>query len=62
MNNLDNVDIQIDYSEPDPETNMRSATIKIASRNPGDVDPEFARPMFYNAVWGGVNGIKEENK
>ena len=59
---MDNVDIQIDYSEPYPETNRRSATIQIISRNTGDVDPEFARPMFYNAVWGGASRIEEENK
>lgn len=57
-----NDEVKMDVYEPDPETNMRSVTIKITSRDPRDVDPEFARPMFYNAVWGGASKIEEENK
>lgn len=54
---MDNVDIQIDYSEPDPETNLRSATIKITSR-----DPKVDRPMFRNVVGDGASKIEEENQ
>jgi hypothetical protein len=59
---MDRDDIKIEFSEADPETNRRSATIQIISRNPGDIDPEFARPMFYNAVWVGASKIEEESK
>lgn len=50
---MDHDDIKIEFSEADPDTNMQKVTIH---------DPEFARPIFYNAVWGGASKIEEENK
>lgn len=55
---MDHDDIKIEFSEADPDTNMQKVTIQA----PIDVDPEVARPMFYNAVWGGASKIEEENK
>lgn len=55
---MDRDDIKIEFSEANPDTNMHKVTIQA----PTDVDPEFARPMFYNAVWGGASKIEEENK
>jgi hypothetical protein len=50
--------MKIEFSEPDPDTNMRTVTVQV----PTNVDPDFVRQMFYNAVWGGASKIEEENK
>lgn len=55
---MDHDDIKIEFSEADPDTNMQKVTIQA----PTNVDLAFARQVFYNAVWGGVSKIKEENK
>lgn len=56
--NMDHDDIKIEFSEADLDTNMQKVTIQA----PTDVDLEFARQVFYNAVWGGASRIEEENK
>lgn len=55
---MDHDGIKIKFSEADPDTNMQKVTIQA----PTDVDPEFTRQVFYNAVWGGASKIEEENK
>ena len=55
---MDHDDIKIEFSEADPETNMQKVTIQA----PADGDLEFARQVFYNAVWGGASRIEGENK
>jgi hypothetical protein len=55
---MDHDGIKIEFSEADPDTNMQKVTIQA----PTDVDLEFTRQVFYNAVWGGTSKIEEENK
>ena len=55
---MDHDGIKIEFSEADPDTNMQKVTIQA----PADGDREFARQVFYNAVWGGTSKIEEENK
>lgn len=53
---MDHDGIKIEFSEADPDTNMQKVTIQAPT------DVEFARQVFYNAVWGGASKIEEENK
>lgn len=55
---MDHDDIKIEFSEADPDTNMQKVTIQA----PTGVDLEFARQVFYNAVFGGASKIEEERK
>lgn len=39
-------DIELEFHEPDPDTNMQKVTIKV----PADVDPLVAKKMLRNAL------------
>lgn len=43
---MDNVDIQIDYSDPDPITNTQKVTLKV----PSHIDPMTAKQMLRDAL------------
>ena len=53
-----NDEVEIEFSEADLDTNMQKVTIQALT----DVDLEFARQVFYNAVCGGASKIEEEKK
>lgn len=47
----------VTFLDPDPVTNMQTVTLKV----PAHINPDAARKLFLNAVWG-VAGIEKENK
>lgn len=53
-----NDEFEIVFGEPDPDTNTQTVTIKAAHEE----DLEFARQVFYNAIWGlrDLDTIKED--
>ena len=46
MNN--EFDVDVIFGDSDPHTNMQTVTLQV----PAHIDPDFARKMFLNAVWG----------
>ena len=55
MNN--EFDVDVIFGDTDPYTNMQTVTLQV----PAYIDPDLARKMFLNAVWG-VAGIEKESK
>lgn len=51
------LDVDAIFHDPDPVTNTQTVTLKI----PAHINPDVARKLFLNAIWG-VAGIKKENK
>ena len=39
-------DVEVEFHEPDPDTNMQKVTLKV----PADVDPLVAKKMLRNAL------------
>ena len=51
------LDADVIFHDPDPVTNMQTVTLRV----PAHINPDVARKLFLNAVWG-VAGIKKESK
>ena len=59
----DEFDVDVIFGDTDPCTNMRTVTLKV----PAHIDPDVARKMFLNALWGQVDDnlfsmTEKENK
>jgi len=58
MNN--EFDVDVIFGDTDPYTNIQTVTLQV----PVHIDPDVARKMFLNAVWGqetlNKNVIKED--
>lgn len=47
----DELDVDVTFGDTDPVTNTRTVTLKV----PAHINPDVARKMFLNALWGQVD-------
>ena len=43
--------VDVIFGDQDPVTNMQTVTLQV----PAHIDPDYARKMFLNALWGQVD-------